>query len=137
MPGTPLPSSRKAGAVVTLEKRLSEADIALFALVTSDGISPTEESPQTDRRPREAAPAAMLAALLAAAAARHATYPHLARFISQSARIIEPAYTDDLVTVTARLAAYQKATGEMRVVARCEGEDGRALAEGEMVLYAD
>src|SRR4029078_13106770 len=78
-----LEQAQSIGATVTMNKPLSEADIALFLLVTNETTPAGDEPPLTSRQVREAAPLGMLAALLASAAAAHARRPTAARFLSQ------------------------------------------------------
>jgi len=123
---------RQVGATVTITKEFSEADLALFMLVMGDAALTADEPLSPERQQRQAAPGALLVALLASAAARHAQRPQYARFASASTRVIEPAYTDDTLTAVAELTALEGET--MRVTARCENQDGRRLAEGEFLV---
>jgi acyl dehydratase len=125
------------GKIATLTKQLSEADIALFELVTGDAPLAREEPPDPRRGPREAAPLSLLAALLAAAAARHAARPDQARFLSQTVRFAEPALTDDTVTATAKIVGHDPTEHSLRIKARCENDEGRLLADGTFVLRED
>ncbi|MEO7002846.1 MAG: acyl-CoA thioesterase domain-containing protein [Ktedonobacterales bacterium] len=126
--------SRQVGAVATLTKELSEADLALFLLVMGDGQLAAEEPPNPERQVRQQAPGALLAALLTAAAARHAARPQFAHVLSASIRFVEPAYTDDQLIATAELVAIDATTQALHVTAHCENQDGRRLAEGEFDL---
>ena len=76
-----LEQAQAIGAKVTINKTLSEADIALFLLVTNETTPSGDEPPLTSHHAREAAPLVMLAALLASAAAGHARRPDAARFL--------------------------------------------------------
>jgi hypothetical protein len=129
--------ARRVGAVASVTKLLSEADIALFELVTCDTPLSSEEPPDLKRRPRQPAPLSQLAALLASAAAQHATRPDLARFISQTVRFTEPALTDDTVTATAEIVGYDPAKRALKIHARCDNQEGRRLAEGQFLLHED
>jgi acyl dehydratase len=122
---------------VTISKALSEADIALFLLVTHETVPAGEEPPLTSRHAREAAPLSMLAALLASAATGHARLPSSARFLSQTVRYCEPAYTDDIVTATARVVARDETAHALLISVSCENQEGRRLAEGEILLADD
>src|SRR5689334_20538564 len=86
-----LEQAQAIGAKVTINKTLSEADIALFLLVTNETTPSSDEPPLTSRHAREAAPLVMLAALLASAASGHARHPANARFLTQTIRYCEPA----------------------------------------------
>ncbi|HUY77811.1 MAG TPA: hypothetical protein VMV29_13650 [Ktedonobacterales bacterium] len=123
---------RQVGAQVTITKDFSEADLALFMLVMGDAALTADEPLSPDRQQRQAAPGALLVALLASTAARHALRPQYARFVSAATQVLEPAYTDDTLTTTAELAALDGET--MRVIAHCKNQDGRRLAEGEFLL---
>ncbi len=126
------PVERQVGAQVTITKEFSEADLALFMLVMGDAALTADEPLRPERQQRQAAPGALLIALLASAAVRHAQRPQYARFVSASAQVIEPAYTDDTLTATAELTALDGET--LRVTAHCENQEGRRLAEGEFLL---
>jgi acyl dehydratase len=124
----------REGAVTTLTKQLSEADVALFQLVTGETQVTAEEPPIPARQTRQAAPMALVGALLATAAAQHSLRPDLARFLSQTVTFHEPAYNDDTLTVTAQVAEHDGANRSLRIVARCDNQDGRRLANGEFLL---
>jgi len=126
--------SAREGAVTTLTKQLSEADVALFQLVTGETEVSAEEPPIPAKQVRQAAPMSLLGALLATAAAQHAIRPQLARFITQTVTFHEPAYNDDALTVTAQVAGLEPASRSLRIVARCDNQDGRRLADGEFLL---
>jgi acyl dehydratase len=127
-------TARQIGTVATFTKQVSEADIALFELVTRDENQPTEEPAAPVRKPRQAAPYALLAAFLASAVARHAPDPGTARFSSQAIQFAAPAYTDDTLSAVAELAAYDAASRTLRIRATCENQDGMRLADGEFAL---
>lgn len=126
--------TRRIGTAATLTKQLSEADIALFVLVTGDAPLDREEPPDPRAGLRQTAPLSLLAALLASAAARHAARPEQARFLSQSVRFAEPALTDDTITATAEIVGYDEAERALRIEARCANQEGRQLADGQFLL---
>jgi acyl dehydratase len=130
-----LEQAQAIGAKVTINKTLSEADIALFLLVTNETTPSSDEPPLTSRHAREAAPLVMLAALLASAASGHARHPANARFLTQTIRYCEPAYTDD--TVTAQVTARDESAHALLISVSCENQEGRRLAEGEILLAED
>ena len=132
-----LEQAHAIGAIVTIDKTLSEADIALFLLVTNETTPSSDEPPLTSRHAREVAPLVMLAALLASAAAGHARRPTAARFLTQTIRYCEPAYTDDTVTATAQLIAHDESAHALLISVSCENQEGRRLAEGEILLAED
>jgi hypothetical protein len=123
--------------VARLTKQLSEADIALFVLVTSDAPLDGEEPPNPKRRVRQPAPLSLLSALLTSTAACHAPRPEFARFVTQTVRFHEPALTDDTVTVTAEIVAHDAASHTLGIHVHCENQEGRKLADGEMLLRED
>jgi len=125
---------REVGATATVTKQISEADVALFGLVTKDDLMNGDDPPPPVRQPRQAAPFPMLAAVLASAAARHLPRPDLARFERQVVEFAAPAYTDDTLSATAEIAAYDRASGSLRIRAHCDNQEGVRLAEGEFIL---
>lgn len=127
---------RTLGATATLTRSLSEADLALFALVTGEAEVSPDARLATEPRFQRAAPPALLAALLAASAAQHADPPAWARFVSAEVRFIEPAYADDTVRASATITAIDTPSGALHVSALCESADGRRLAEAEFLLRA-
>lgn len=127
-------TSHQDGAVTTLTKQISDADVALFLLVTGQTTVTPEQIPIPAQSTRQIAPMAMIAAMLSGAAAQHGLRPGSVRFLSESIRFIEPVYTDDTLTATAELAGRDDATQTVRVFAYCENQDGRRLAEGEFIL---
>lgn len=125
------------GATRTITRLLSEADLALFALVMGeadlDGDAHLEVEPSYQR----VASPALLAALLTSAAALHSDRPDLARFASAQVRFIEPAYAEEIVRASATITGVDGVTGALQVQARCETEEGRRLAEAEFLLRRD
>lgn len=128
---------RAVGATATVTKYISEADIALFELVTKDEAPGADEPPAPVRQPRQPAPFALLAAFLAAAAARHSSRPAQARFAREAVRFAAPIYTDDTLSAVARVTAYDSASRSLHIHAHCDNQEGLRLAEGEFVLIAE
>lgn len=126
--------ARQVGTITTFTKEISEADIALFELVTRLEQRQSEEPETLVRQPRKAAPYPMLLALLSAAAACHTTRPDLARFVRQDMRFSAPIYTDDVLSMTTELVEYDAAGHTLRIRAHCRNQDGLDLAEGEFLL---
>jgi len=126
---------RVVGATITVTKHISEADIALFDLVTKDATLSADDPPSPDRQPRQSAPFALLAAFLAAAAARHAPWPTGARFAHEVVRYAAPIYTDDTLSAVARVTAYDSVSRRLHIHAHCDNQEGMRLAEGEFVLF--
>ena len=120
--------------MTTLTKQLSEADIALFVLVTAETQVVAEEPKDLNRQARQIVPQAFVAALLTVGVARHATRPGAAQIVSQTVAFGEPAYTDDTLTATAQVTAHDPSTSVLRIQVRCENQEGRRLAEGEFLL---
>lgn len=128
---------RQIGEITRVTKQVSEADIALFELVTRDEQLEAEEPPKYERQPRRPAPFPLLAAFLAAAAARHLSHNGAARFERQDVRFTAPAYTDDTLCATAELAGYDGTQHTLHIRARCENQEGLALAAGDFYLRED
>lgn len=126
--------SRPGGAVTTLTKHVSDADVALYLLVTGQTTVTPEETPIPPQVTRQIAPMALVASILAGAAARHGLRPGAVRFLSETVRYLEPAYTEDTLTATAVLVERDPASRNVRIVAHCENQEGRRLAEGEFIL---
>lgn len=129
--------SREVGATATITKLISEADVALFELVTKDDTLSADEPPNPDRQPRQPAPFSLLTAFLAAAAARHSSQPAIARFEREVVRFAAPVYTDDTLSAVARVTAYDSASGSVRIHVHCHNQEGLRLAEGEFILLAE
>lgn len=129
--------SREVGATTTITKFISEADVALFELVTKDDMLSADEPASPDRQPRQSAPFPLLTAFLAAAAARHTSQPMSARFEHEAVRFAAPVYTDDTLSVVARVTAYDSASRSLHIHAYCHNQEGLRLAEGEFILIAE
>lgn len=127
--------SQQTGAVTTLTKQISDADVALFMLVTGQTtVTPDQVMPLAAQNTRQIAPMAMLSAMLSGAAAQHGLRPGSVRLVSEAIRFVEPAYTDDTLTATAELIGRDTGSQSLRIFTHCENQDGRRLAEGEFVL---
>lgn len=127
----------QVGAIARLTKQISEADVALFELVTRDEDVPATEPPRPDRRPRQAAPFPLVAAMLASAAARHRPASGPVRFLREEISFAAPAYTDDTLCAVAEVTSYDGASHTLRVVAHCDNQEGLRLAEGCFYLSDD
>jgi acyl dehydratase len=125
------------GATTTLTRSLSEADLALFALVMGAADLATDARLEAEPSYQRVAPPALLAALLTTSAAQHSERPPLARFISGQVRFIEPAYAEETVRASATVTGIDDATGALHINARCETEDGRSLAEADFLMQRD
>ena len=125
------------GATTTLTRSLSEADLALFALVMGAADLATDARLEAEPSYQRVAPSALLAALLTTSAAQHSERPLLARFISGQVRFFEPAYAEETVRASATVTGIDGATGALRISARCETADGRSLAEADFLMQRD
>jgi acyl dehydratase len=134
--------TQHVGATVTLTKTISEADVALFTLVTDDQAPGTDEPMAADgpqvraSETRVAVPSALLAALLATAAARHAGGLPSAVITRADLSATGVAWAGDTLTATAEVTAYDDASHSARVRAQCANQDGQRLAEGNFELVA-
>lgn len=129
--------SGQVGAIARLTKQISEADVALFELVTRDEDVHTSEPPRPDRRPRQAAPFPLVAAMLASVASRHQPTTGPVRFLREEVSFAAPAYTDDTLCAVAEVTGYDGASHTLRVFAHCENQEGLRLAEGCFYLSDD
>ncbi len=125
------------GATRILTRSLSEADLALFALVMGDATFDGDAHLDAEPRYQQMAPAALLSALLTACAALHSEQPEVARFTSAQVTFIEPAYAEEIVRACATVTEIDAATGALRIAAYCETETGRRLADAEFTLRHD
>jgi hypothetical protein len=118
------------GATLTLTKAMSEADVALFTLVTNDQPPNPDEPLPLDPMGRIQLPSAMLAAMLAVAASRHAG--GLAAASIARADVVVPGvgWTGETLTTTAEVTAYDAASRTLRVRVQCANDQGQRLAEG-------
>lgn len=123
-----------AGATTTLTRMLSEADLALFALVMGEADLDAEAHLEAEPSYQRMAPPALLAALLIACAARHSAQPGAATFLRVETRFLAPARAEETAIVRATVVGVDEATGALRIVATCDAEDGRRLAEGDLLL---
>ena len=125
---------QEVGFRAIMTKQLSEADVALFELVTRDDTPALDEPPAPVRKPRQAAPFALLSAFLASAVARVTHQPGYPRFRHQSIHFSAPAYTDDILTAVAELREHDTASRDLRIYAWCDNQEGMRLAEGDFTL---
>ena len=124
------------GATVTLAKAISEADVALFTLVTNDQPPPPLADEPLPAAPAGPAivPGAFVAAFLAATAARLLGGLAAAHLVRAEITTSAPAYTDDTLSASAQVAAYDPATQTLRVAVTCANQNGARLAEGTFDL---
>lgn len=126
----------QVGASIALTKEISEADVALFALIMQDQLPSAEEPRATDPAEKSRIPDALVAALLAAVAARHAGGLADVGMCSSEVRCMALAYAGDTLTATAEVAAYDSAGHIVRIRAQCVNQQGTRLAEGTFELRA-
>lgn len=126
--------ARRVGASTTLTKQLSEADVALFALVVGEAPTASEEPAASARPTRQIAPNALLAAILGTVAARLAVHPGGARVLTEQIHYHEAAFTDDTLTTTASVIGVDAPSESLRISAQCLNQDGRRVADGEFLL---
>lgn len=124
------------GATVTCVKVISEADIALFSLVTDDHLPEADEPPNANEDMRVPVPPALVAALLAGAAARVAGTAQPAAIERADVRCVAIAQPDDTLTVIAEVTDYDESTHLITARARCADQTGRHLADGVFELRA-
>jgi acyl dehydratase len=124
------------GATLTCVKVISEADIALFSLVTDDRQLQADEPPNANEGVRLPVPPALVAALLAGAAARLAGDVQPAAVERADVRCLAVAQPDDTLTVVAEVTAFDGDTRRITARARCVDQHGRQLAEGDFELRA-
>lgn len=125
------------GATKTLTRALSEADLALFALVMGDAELDGEAHLEAEPRYQRTASPALLAALLTSSAALHSGQPASARLTSAQLRFVAPAYAEETVRASATVTGVDEPTGALLVRAVCDAEDGRRLAEADFLLQRD
>lgn len=112
---------------------LSDADLALFALLAGRLDLSGPESLSLDATPRQPVPQALLAGLLTAEAARVAGVSNHARVISADLRFAEQAYSDQPLRISAR-AGQTDPTGALQITVSMYSEDGRTLATGAVLV---
>ncbi|HEX9056279.1 MAG TPA: hypothetical protein VF818_02015 [Ktedonobacterales bacterium] len=126
----------QVGATVTLTKAISEADVALVALLTNDHV-PTPDKPMSlDPMGRVQAPSAFLTMLLIGAASRHVGGSGTATVVHGDVSYTGAAWIGDTVTTSAEVLAHDAASQTVRVRAQCVNQDGKPLAAGTFDLRA-
>ena len=126
--------SERVGNVITLNKSISDADIALFGLISRDDDFVALDPAPPVRQPRQVAPYPWLGALLATAAAHLISPSAQAGFLEQRIEFSEPAYADDTLHLTVELVEYDRAKQAIRVSVTCRNQDHRHLAAGDFSL---
>jgi hypothetical protein len=125
----------QVGAMVTLTKVISEADVALFTLVTNDRLPATDEPLTLDEGEPGPVPGALVAALLACAAVRVAGGHPRTTIARAEVRCLASAQPDDALTVTAEVTAFDGGACSVSAHAHCVDQRGRHLADGSFELH--
>ena len=124
----------KVGDIVALSKSVSEADIALYGLISRDDAFVPEDPTPPKRQPRQMAPYPFLASLLAAAAAYPVSLPAQASFRWQQIEFSAPMYTDDTLYMTVEIVAFDEVARTIDVSVNCQNQDQQRLAHGTFTL---
>jgi acyl dehydratase len=124
------------GATVTCVKLISEADIALFSLVTDDRPPQADEPPKGNEEMHLPVPPALVAALLASAAARVAGAVRPAAFERAEVRYLAVAQPEDTLTAVAEVTAFDDGARSIITRAHCLDQHGRRVAEAVFELRA-
>ena len=123
-----------AGAVSGPATRvLSDADLALFALLSGHLDLRGDVALSLEVTPRQPVPHALLAALLTAEALRVAGDSAHARVTSAALRFPEQAYTDEELRISANHGNPDPA-GALHVAVEVQSADGRPLAAGTILV---
>lgn len=128
-PETPTDDAPSSGVRV-----LSDADLALFALMAGQVDLRGEVQLSLESASRQPVPQALLAGLLTAAAARLVGQPDHARVASAALRFAEQAYTDEPLHISGEVGGADS-TGATRVAVSLHSEDGRLLASGDFLIH--
>jgi acyl dehydratase len=124
----------KVGAIIALSKSVSEADIALYGLISrDDAFEPVDPTPPK-RQPRQVASYPFLGSLLASAAAFPVSPPAQASFRWQQIEFSAPMYTDDTLYMTVEIVAYDEDARTITVSVACQNQDQHHLAHGTFSL---
>jgi acyl dehydratase len=127
----------QVGAAITVTKEISEADVALFSLVTDDHLPAAEEPAAAEAEARPVVPHALIAALLAAAAARHAGGLDRATIAGARLSCSGTTHAGDTLAATAEVTACDASSGVLGVRAHCDNQAGERVGEGTFELRAD
>ena len=126
--------SDRVGHIITINKSISEADIALFGLISRDDDFIAEDPAPPVRQPRQIAPYPWLASLLATAASHLISPPERASFLREHIEFSWPAYTDDALNMTVEVIAYDAEQHAVSARVICWNQDHLCLAQGEFSL---
>jgi acyl dehydratase len=121
--------------VVELSKTVSDADIALFGLISRDDAFVPEDPPPPLREERRVAPYPLLASLLATAAASHpASDSAQSGFLREHIEFSAPLFTNDTLHMTVRVTAYDEAGRTVGISVDCRNQDQQHVAHGDFTL---
>ena len=125
----------KVGDVITLRKTVSDADIALFGLISRDDAFVPEDPTPPLREERRIAPYPLLASLLATAAASHpVSDPEHKGFLREHIEFSAPLYTNDTLHMTVEVTAHDEAGRTVSISVDCRNQDQQHVAHGDFTL---
>jgi hypothetical protein len=117
----------------TTTRVLSDADLALFALLAGHLDLRGEVALSLEATARQPVPQALLAALLNTEALRAASQSPHARISSAALRFSEQAYTDEALHISASASAPDP-SGALSVAVGIYSAEGRLLASGTLLV---
>ena len=121
------------GAASSFTRVLSDADLALFALMAGQLDLRGDVQLSLESEPHQPVPQALLAGLLTAAAVRLAGQPDHARVASAALRFTEQAYTDEPLRISGDVGERDP-SGATQVAVSLHSDDGRLLASGDILV---
>jgi hypothetical protein len=125
----------KVGDVITLSKTVSDADIALFGLISRDDSFVPEDKAPPLREERRMAPYPLLASLLATAAASHPISDRAETgFLREHIDFSAPLYTNDTLYMTIVVTALDEAGRTVSISVDCRNQDQQHLAHGDFTV---
>jgi acyl dehydratase len=125
----------KVGDAITLSKTVSDADIALFGLISRDDAFVPQDPTPPLREERQMAPYPLLASLLATSAASHPVSDQAQiSFLQERIEFSAPLYTNDTLYMTVELVAYDEMGRTVSISVDCRNQDQQQLAHGDFIL---
>ena len=125
----------KVGDVITLHKTVSDADIALFELISRDDAFVPEDPTPPLREERRMAPYPLLASLLATAAASHpVSDPEHRAFLREHIEFLAPLYTNDTLDMIVEVTTHDEAGRTVRISVDCRNQDQQHIAHGDFIV---
>ncbi len=121
------------GYKTTVMKTVTEADILLFAAVSSDfnPVHMCEEFAQKTFFGSRIAHGVISIGLLSAAMTK---LPGLVIFLSSSVKFLKPVRIQDTITATAEVIAVRKDKGIVTLKNTCVNQKGETVVEGEAAV---